>query len=123
MNLALLGGFSEFCSETSGILKIVGIVVSIFKFVIPLLIIIYGMIDLGKAVVASKDDEIKKAAKSIGFRLAAGILIFFIPTIVMMIFGWVNSYNELMDESEFQVCQDCILHPRGGNCEGKGITD
>ena len=67
----------NFCSKTKSVWVLVGKLLSVFKIVIPLLIIIFGMIDLGKAVVASKDDEIKKAAKSLGFRALAGILIFF----------------------------------------------
>lgn len=121
MNLVMLGAFSDFCSEMSGMLKFVGYVVTIFKVAIPLIIVIYGMLDLGKAVVASKDDEIKKAAKQIGFRLAAGILIFFVPTLVMLIFGWISDYNDLMTESEFEVCETCILKP--GSCEGRGLEE
>ena len=119
MNLVMLGAFNDFCSEMSGMLKIVGYVVTIFKVAIPLIIVIYGMIDLGKAVVASKDDEIKKAAKQVGVRLAAGILIYFIPSLVMLVFGWISDYNNLMTESEFQVCSNCILKP--GDCEGQGL--
>ena len=35
-------------------------VIPIIQIGIPIVLIIYGMIDLGKAVVAGKDDEIKK---------------------------------------------------------------
>ena len=52
----------NFCSETKDVWSLVGKILGVFKIVIPLLIIIFGMIDLGKAVVASKDDEVKKAA-------------------------------------------------------------
>ena len=78
----LLAAAINFCTKTKSIWVLVGRILGIFKIVIPLLVIIFGMIDLGKAVVASKDDEIKKAAKSLGFRALAGILIFFIPTLV-----------------------------------------
>lgn len=123
MDLIMLGAFNDFCTKMSGMLKIVGWVVTVFKFVIPLIIVIYGMIDLGKAVVASKDDEIKKAAKQIGIRLAAGILIFFIPSLVMLVFGWISEYNNLMSDAEFQVCEACILKPNGGDCKGEGLTE
>ena len=74
-----------FCMSTANIWQIVGIVLLVFKIVIPILLIVWGMLDLGKAVVAAKDDEIKKATKSLAFRAVAGILIFFIPTLVSVI--------------------------------------
>ena len=83
MDLVMLGAFSDFCGEMSGLLKFVGYVLWIFKVAIPILIVIFGIVDLGKAVTASKDDEIKKAMKQLGVRLAAGVLIFFIPTLII----------------------------------------
>ena len=83
----------NFCTSTSAIWKLVGQILYIFKIVIPILVVIFGMIDLGKAVVASKDDEIKKAAKSLLFRALAGILIFFIPTIVGFCFTLADGFN------------------------------
>ena len=49
-----------FCANTANIWQVVGYVLLAFKIVIPILLIIFGMLDLGKAVIASKDDEIKK---------------------------------------------------------------
>lgn len=97
-----------FCTGTKSIWILVGKILSIFKIVIPLLVIIFGMIDLGKAVVASKDDEIKKAAKSLGMRVLAGIIIFFIPTIVGFAFGLADGFNE---DGDYSVCQTCITSP------------
>ena len=73
------------------------------------------MLDFGKAVVAAKDDEIKASAKSLGRRAVAGLIIFFIPTLVMWIFeALAPKYED--DTSEFTNCKNCILHPFGGNC-------
>ena len=38
-------------------------VIPIIQIGIPILLIIFGMLDLGKAVVAGKEDEIKKTLK------------------------------------------------------------
>lgn len=114
MNLVMLGALDNFCSSMSGMLKIVGIVLWIFKVAIPLIIVILGMVDLGKAVMASKDDEIKKSLKQLMYRLAAGILIFFVPSFVMFVFGLITDYNDIMSETEFDVCKTCVLSP--GKC-------
>jgi len=121
MELVMLGALNDFCSSMSGLLKIIGIVLWIFKVVIPIIIVIYGMIDLGKAVMASKDDEIKKALKQLMYRLAAGVLIFFIPTFIMFIFELISDFNNIMTATEFDVCKTCILNP--GECDASGQLD
>ena len=83
------------------------------KPVIPIIIIVFGIIDLGKAVVASKDDEIKKSIKSLAMRAVAGVFIFFVPTLVGAIFKMVGSFNDL--KAEYSVCSTCISSP--GKCE------
>ncbi len=93
---------ADFCQSTKDIWSLVGKILGVFKIVIPLLVIIYGMIDLGKAVVASKDDEIKKAAKQLLIRIIAGICIFFVPTIVGFAFTLANNTDD------GQLCRTCI---------------
>lgn len=121
MDLVMLGAFSDFCSKMSGMLKLVGYVLWIFKVAIPIIIVIFGIIDLGKAVTASKDDEIKKAVKQLMYRLAAGVMIFFIPTLIMFVFELISDYNNIMTASEFNVCETCILKP--GDCEATDLDD
>ena len=107
----LLKGATSFCSDTKAIWKTVGNVLFVFKIVIPLLIIIFGMIDLGRAVVASKDDEVKKAIKQLAFRAIAGVIIFFVPTLVGFVFTLVDGWSE---SGDYDVCASCITNP--GSC-------
>lgn len=104
-----------FCSDTAEIWSVVGKILFIFKIVIPLLIIIFGMMDLGKAVVASKDDEIKKAIKMLAIRAIAGIVIFFIPTLVGVVFSIVDSFSDV--ENDYNICKNCIVSPFGKGCK------
>ncbi len=100
-----------FCSGTKDVWVLVGRILGVFKIVIPLLVIIFGMIDLGKAVVASDDKEIKKAAKNLGMRALAGILIFFVPSLVGFAFSLADTFNE---EGDYAVCKECIVN--SGTC-------
>ncbi len=111
--MSLLGAIS-FCTKTAKIWKLVGNILSIFKIVIPILVIIFGMIDLGKAVIASKDDEIKKAAKSLLMRCIAGVVIFFIPTLVGFVFTLADGFNA---DGDYSVCETCITNP--SSCPAK----
>ncbi len=112
MNLLTLGAdISELCTQIPDMLQIVGYVLYVFKIAIPLIIIALGMFDFGKAVVAEKEDETKKMAKRLIFRIVAGFVIFFIPTIVMFLFGLLGGYNDAKEGSNFEVCENCILRP------------
>ena len=105
------------CTSLSPIWQIIGWVLWVFKIVIPIVIIVFGMIDLGKAVVASKDDEIKKSVKSLVMRAIAGIVIFFIPTLVGAIFSLVGEFGSEEYQDEYGVCSDCITHPGDDACQ------
>lgn len=120
MNLVMLGGVSDFCTSMAGPLKFVGIVLWIFKVAIPVIIVIMGMIDLGKAVTASKDDEIKKAMKQLMVRLVSGVLIFFVPTIIMFVFRIITEFNSIEGSVGFNVCEACILRPTSSDCSDSG---
>lgn len=52
------------------------------RIIVPALVIVLGMIDLAKAVVASKEDEMKKAQATFVKRLIIGVAFFFIPVFV-----------------------------------------
>ena len=107
----------SFCSDLAPIWQIIGWVLWVFKIAIPIIIIVFGMIDLGKAVVASKDDEIKKSVKSLVMRAIAGIVIFFIPTLVGAIFSLVGEFGSEEYQDEYGICSDCITHPGDDACQ------
>ena len=64
----------DVCGNLAPLLRLVGYVVTIFKIVIPLLLIVFGMLDVGKSVVAGKPDEVTKNLKSFAMRCVAGIM-------------------------------------------------
>lgn len=116
MLLAEIGTASGFCAQSANIWQVVGYVLLVFKIVIPLLLIILGMIDLGKAVISGKDDEIKKNMKSLMVRAIAAVAIFFIPTIIGIIMGLVSNFGKSA-EKDFTVCRQCIVSPSGTKCD------
>ena len=104
---------STFCTgAVQGVFTTIGWIFFFAKIIIPIILIIFGSIDLGKAVVASKDDEIKKSVKTLIIRAIAGIIIFFIPTILSLIvevIGGDDIYNEY--SGTFARCTYCMFHP------------
>ena len=104
---------STFCQETATIWQFIGWVLFVFKIVIPLLLILFGMIDLGKAVVSSDEKAIKSATSSLVKRAIAAVVIFFIPTIVSAIFGIVTGFQGKVKD-QYKVCANCVTKP--GSC-------
>lgn len=51
----LVGEASQFCAQSASIWKLVGNVINIIKIVIPIIIVILAMLDLGKAVMAGEE--------------------------------------------------------------------
>lgn len=66
----------------------------IVQVVIPIILIVLCTFDLGKAVLSSDDKENKKILKRIVRRLVFAILIFFIVTVINLIFTMVGNITE-----------------------------
>ena len=72
--------------------------IPIIQIGIPIILIVLGMLDLGKAVVASKEDEIKSAQKLLIKRAIYAIAIFFVVLIVQVVFGLLSSAGDSYGE-------------------------
>ncbi len=81
---------------------IIAMVVRIIQVVVPVLLIIWGMLDLGKAVIAQKEVEIKKGQSTFIKRLIAAAIVFFVVVIVKLL------VSLLADSSSGQSISTCI---------------
>lgn len=72
------------------LINIVHVVILFIEIAVPVVLIIYGMIDFGKAVMAQKEDEIKKNQKLFLKRLLAAGIVFFVIAIVNLLFNLVE---------------------------------
>ncbi len=79
---------------------------TVIKIGVPLLLILMGMLDLGKAVMSQKEDEIKKQQGIFVKRLIAAALVFFVFAIVQLLIGIVADDNEA---SEISTCLKNLL--------------
>ncbi len=103
-----LGDVSTFCTSTTDIWRFIGKIIAIFKIVVPVILIVIGVIALGKALVSNDDKEIKTAFNSLLKKVIIGVVIFFIPTLVSAIIGLVDS--DMKNDSS--VCIKCITNPK-----------
>ena len=45
------------------------------------------------------------------YRAIAGVVIFFVPTLVLWLFGTVRGFSSAQDKVDFETCEKCILTP------------
>ena len=77
--------------------------VLLFQIIAPVMLIILGMIDLLKGIVAGKDDDIKKGQSVFIKRLIIAILLFSVITIVRIVLNLLSN-GAIID------CFDCFVN-------------
>lgn len=105
----------DFCGDSMPLMKFFNTVLTIFKIVIPVLLIIFGMIDLGKAVVSSDEKAIKSSTSSLIKKLVAALVIFFLPTIVSAIINLTGAKDDNGKPIGSTACIKCVTD---GDCPG-----
>lgn len=118
---------TEFCNnpQVARTLKFLGILLAFAKILVPALIIVMGFIDLIKIVASGKMDSVKKQAIGIGKRIAIGIVIFILPSLLITVYNVAYNIANGIDENtatdELQVpenlknCVGCILKANDSN--------
>ena len=89
---------------------IISLIVKLLQFGVPLLLIIFGMMDLGKAVIASKEDEIKKGQQMFIKRLISAVLVFFVVTVVILVIGLAAPEEEESDDVTITQCINQVVN-------------
>lgn len=115
--LACTGDNATACGTTVGagipgsIVNIVHYVYIGIQIIVPILLIIFGMIELAKAITAQKEDEIKKAQSGLMKKAIVAVIIFLVFSLVKFVFNFANS------SSDKQNIWTCISDVINGNCD------
>lgn len=109
-------------------MRFFGTIVTFAKYIVPIIIIAFGIMDLYKAVTGAKDDEIKKSFKAIMVRIAAGVLIFLLPGLVQFFFNMLNEWSNY--KVDVCCCTECLLNSscdtnscNSGSCKIEGMNN
>ena len=86
---------------------VVSLVIMVIQYAVPLLLIIWGMLDLGKAVIASKEDEIKKGQQTFIKRIIAAVIVFFVVAITKLVVNLAASDD---DRTSISNCIDGFVN-------------
>lgn len=90
----LMNFLIDLCSDSEGLGQVVTLLKNVVKLIqwgIPLALIVFGLLDLGKAVIAGKEDEMKKAQGTLIKRFMYAVAAFLIVTLVTFAMGLVGS--------------------------------
>lgn len=87
--------------------RVVNIAYTALQIVVPVILVVMGMITLIKAIISSKEDEIKKAQMSFVRKLIVGALIFFVFVIVKLLVSVVADSGKT---SNIMDCANCFLN-------------
>ena len=82
--------------------RFIGILLDIVIIAVPIVLTVMGSLDFARAVIASKEDDIKKAQGTFIKRLISAAIIFFVPFVVKMLLGLLNV--------SISPCLDCVLN-------------
>lgn len=89
---------------------IVSLVINIIKIGVPIILVVLGMIDMGKAVASQKEDEIKKGQKILLSRCIAAGITFFVVAIVQLLVGLVTKDTAQATGGTDDIWSNCICH-------------
>ncbi len=118
--------------------RIFGMVIFIAKILVPLIIVILGIISFSKIVFSGDDKDFSSSIKNLTKKLIGGVIIFFIPTLVLFVMSFLSDFGTEDVEQQFMICSTCLLdvnssdcdtyiectrNPDGAGCEGYGTLD
>lgn len=113
--LDVASGFCYECSDVMGIgsvglpydlVRIVHLIYNVIKIAVPLLLILIGMFDMGKAVTQQKEEDIKKAQGLLVKKAIAAALVFLMLSIVSVVFSVVAGDNN----TDMWTCVNSLLN-------------
>lgn len=103
----------NFCDK-HGVLKSMQILnraIFVAKIIVPILLIVFGIIELSKAFISADDKAINSSVNSLIKKVVIALIVFFIPTIVKAVFNQIDDYTNLNSNG----CYVCLFD-EGGNC-------
>lgn len=94
--------------------NIVSLIIKVIQIVVPILLVIFGLLDLAKAVMAQKEDEIKKGQQTLIKRVIAASIVFLVIFLVQTLVNFLSGKDETITS-----CFNCFINGKTGpgGCE------
>ena len=82
-------------------------VILLIQIAVPVILVIFGMLDLLKAITGAKEDEIKKGQQMLIKRIITAVIVFFVIAIVKAVVSLAASPEE---GTNIMTCANCFLN-------------
>ena len=79
--------------------NVVSTIIKVIRIAVPILLIIFGMIDFAKSVIAKSEDDVKKYRKQFIARVISAIIVFLIVHFVQLTVSLVSSVEDTTNEN------------------------
>ena len=123
MDLTCNLGGTQTVTIPGGIVNLIHLIFIAFQIVVPILLIIWGMLDFAKAVIGQDEDKIKAGQKTFIKRLIAAVIVFLILTIVQLVINLAGSLSADSasngDPNSVWTCAKAILNGDAGTAGQK----
>lgn len=86
------------------------------QIIVPILLIVFGMIELAKAITAQKEDEIKKAQSSFLKKLVIAVIVFLVFTVVQFVFNFATGDLTDAEHDDVWGCMCQLVKGPNGKC-------
>ncbi len=96
--------------------EIISFLVNLLKIAAPIILIMVSIISLLKALSASSEDEIKKAQKGLIKKIGAGVMVFFVISIVQFVILKVADTDNSTGTSEADNLSSCLTCFLNNDC-------
>ncbi len=108
-------------NTTLKVFQVIGYILFILKILVPIIIIILGIIEFGKAALSGDEKANTTSFKTLMMKIVAGIMIFFIPTVLDFALSMVQGTKDVA--LKYEGCTTCMLDPFSEDCKPKNLTD
>ena len=89
-------------------LEFIGNIIKLVQILVPVVLVIFGMIDMAKAMIAHDEKQQKDAQHIFIKRIIYAVLVYFVVAMVQFLFGLLGAGDSIMK------CASCVV---GGKCE------
>lgn len=86
----------------------VRLLINLIKIVVPIVLIIFGIVEMLKAATANDDKVMKEAQSKLIKRIVYAVLIFFIVAIVQLVFSTLGKANVSEAKNDIPACISCF---------------
>lgn len=131
MNNVMAASFLDYDSSVScgtisnipaKIPDVISSLIKVVQVVVPVLLVIFGIIDLIKGIMAQKEDEVKKGQQTLIKRIIAGACVFFIIMLVKFFVNVVadNNSGNIISCINCFISGECVSNTSSGG--GTNVT-